>query len=125
MDVLRLRREVAAAQNQFSNVELHVNSMSELFVKVALQTSVGSIYVLAVLFDEYPFQMPKVLVLSPALNPRPPHRYGEKQICFLHPTMWNPGIHDLTFVIARASKWLNKYEIWKRTGAWPGAEIRH
>jgi hypothetical protein len=43
----------------------------------------------------------------------------------MHPTMWNPGIHHLTFVIGRAAKWLNKYDIWRVRGAWPGAEIKH
>jgi len=39
--------------------------------------------------------------------------------------MWNPGIHNLTFVIARSAKWLNKFEIRKTKGKWPGAEIKH
>jgi hypothetical protein len=43
----------------------------------------------------------------------------------MHPTMWNPGIHTLTFVIGRAAKWLAKYEVWRVNGEWPGAEIRH
>lgn len=37
----------------------------------------------------------------------------------------DPGIHQLSFVIARAAKWLNKYEAWKPNGyVWPGAEIK-
>jgi hypothetical protein len=39
--------------------------------------------------------------------------------------MWNPGIHSLAFVLARAAKWLNKYDVWRVRGKWPGAEIRH
>jgi hypothetical protein len=39
--------------------------------------------------------------------------------------MWNPGRHTLTFTIARAAKWLNKYEVWLATGQWPGAEMAH
>jgi hypothetical protein len=31
----------------------------------------------------------------------------------------------LTFVIGRAAKWLNKYDIWRVRGTWPGAEIKH
>jgi NTE family protein len=54
-----------------------------------------------------------------------PHRYDAGNICYLHQSFWNPGRHDLTFVLARAAKWLNKYEVWKQTRIWPGAEIRH
>jgi len=39
--------------------------------------------------------------------------------------MWNPGVHHLSFVIARAAKWLSKYEVWRYKGSWPGAEIKH
>jgi len=31
----------------------------------------------------------------------------------------------LTFVIARAAKWLNKFEVWRTNGKWPGASIDH
>jgi hypothetical protein len=39
--------------------------------------------------------------------------------------MWNPGKHDLTFVLARTAKWLNKYEVFRITAKWPGAEMLH
>jgi hypothetical protein len=124
VDTYRLRVEVAEAQMQFSNVELRLTTQSVPYAKVALQTSVGSVYVLSVFFDGYPSRMPQVFVDAPALQ-APPHRYKDRHICYMHPSMWNPGLHDLTFVIARAAKWLNKYEVWKRTGNWPGAEIQH
>ena len=33
-------------------------------------------------------------------SPHAPHRYQGGHICYLHPSMWNPGAHHLTFVIA-------------------------
>ncbi len=125
MDTLRIRAEVAAAQQQFSNIEPRLNARSELFVKAALQTSARGIYVLSITFDAFPHQMPRVWVDSPALLSTSPHRYRDGNICYLHPSMWNPGVHNLTFVIARASKWLNKYEVWKNKGTWPGAQLQH
>ena len=124
VDIHRLRVEVAQAQMQFSNVELRLTAQSEPYAKVALQTSAGAVYVLSVFFDGYPNRMPQVFVDAPSLQ-APPHRYKDRHICYMHPSMWNPGIHDLTFVIARAAKWLNKYEVWKRMGRWPGAAIEH
>jgi hypothetical protein len=125
MDTLRLRNEFAAAQQQFSNVELRLNERSELFVKAALQTSAGGIYILSITFDGFPHQMPRVWVDTPSLLSTSLHRYRDGNICYLHPSMWNPGLHNLTFVIARASKWLNKYEVWKIKGTWPGAQLQH
>lgn len=93
-------------------------------VLVALQTT-RRLYTLAVSFpDAYPNSMPKVFVRKPTLE-HSPHQYPDDQICYLHPRMWNPGRHDLTFVIQRTAKWLSKYEVYRSQGRWPGAGIDH
>ena len=74
--------------------------------------------------DLYPHVLPNIHVLAPQLHPSP-HRYPENKICYLHPSMWNPGLHDLKFAIARAAKWLNKYEVYVQTQRWPGAGMAH
>jgi ubiquitin-protein ligase len=105
-------------------VELHPTADGKAYVKTALQTP-AQMYVLSIKFPEnYPHEMPRTFVDAPPITVAP-HRYQNGNICYLHPSMWNPGIHNLAFVIARAAKWLNKYEIWKRQGKWPGAEIKH
>jgi hypothetical protein len=125
MDSVRIQREFAAAKLEFPNVELRLNTNSDLFVKAALQTSVGGIYFLSITFEGFPNNLPRIVVDSPSLSTSSPHRYREGNICYMHPSLWNPGTHDLTFVIARASKWLNKYEVWKSGRGWPGAQLRH
>ena len=93
-------------------------------VLVALQT-IRRYYTLEVTFpDAYPNSMPEVFVRKPALEASL-HRYSDNQICYMHPRMWNPGRHDLTFVIERAAKWLSKYEVYRDRGQWPGAGIDH
>jgi ubiquitin-protein ligase len=126
MDIARIQREFAEAQGTFSLVELHPTADGKVYVRTALQTSNGRNYVLSIKFpDSYPNEMPRVSVDAPAIA-YAPHRYEGGNICYLHPTMWNPGVHHLTFVIGRAAKWLNKYEVWRNNGgAWPGAEIKH
>jgi hypothetical protein len=125
----RFRREVAAAQQQFPTVEGHASAGGAIYVLVALQTAQAQVYTLSVQFPpSYPSVMPRVDIRKPVLTGRNgyvPHRYQDGQICFLHPSMWNPGRHHLTFVIARAAKWLNKYEVWLKTGKWPGKEVPH
>jgi hypothetical protein len=124
MDIQRIRTEVLNAAKIFAFVEAHPTSAGEVFVKTALQTSAATTYVASILFPNYPSQMPKVFITKPTLKPSP-HRYPDNQICYLHPNMWNPGRHDLTFVLGHAAKWLNKYEVYCRTGRWPGASLQH
>ena len=126
MNLNRIRREIARAQEYFNFVESHPTVEGGVMSLIALDTS-RRVYTLAVLFPaSYPNRMPKVYVRKPALQ-RSPHRYRypDNQICYLHPHMWNPGRHDLKFVIARAAKWLAKYEVYLETGQWPGAGIEH
>lgn len=126
MDIQRIRSEVSQALLQFALVEVHPTNDGGLYVKAGMQTSAGYTYILAIYFTDYPYQMPKVYVTKPALpSTMYKHRYDAGNICYLHPSMWNPGRHDLTFVLARAAKWLNKYDVWRQTGNWPGAEVRH
>ena len=124
MDVRRIQREFWEAQRTFAYVELHPTIDGKVYVRTALQTPC-QLYALSVKFpDTYPYEMPRVYVDAPSIT-HAPHRYNDGNICYLHPSMWNPGIHHLKFVIGRAAKWVNKYEIWKLYGRWPGAEIRH
>ncbi|MXX62698.1 MAG: ubiquitin-conjugating enzyme E2 [Holophagales bacterium] len=124
MNLPRVRQEIAAAQHYFDYVEGHPTVEGGVMALIALETS-RSVYTMAVRFPEsYPNGMPEVHVRTPPLESSP-HRYAGSQICYLHPSMWNPGRHDLTFVIQRAAKWLAKYEVFRQTGRWPGAGIAH
>ena len=124
MNLARIRHDITNAQGKFDFVEGHPTSEGGVMVLVALQT-IRRYYTLEITFpDTYPNVMPKVSVRTPTLKSSP-HRYRHNQICYLHPRMWNPGRHDLTFVIKRAAKWLSKYEVYQETGRWPGAGIDH
>ncbi len=125
MDIQRVRLEVARAAKTFAYVEAHPTTAGGVFVKTAMQTSAGNAYIATISFPNYPNQMPRVLVTKPDLLANSPHRYTDGHICYLHPNMWNPGIHDLTFVLGHLAKWLNKYEVWRRTSRWPGASLAH
>ena len=127
MDMSRIQREFADAQRTFALVELRPTTDGKVYARTALQTTAGHNYVLSIKFpDTYPYEMPRVFIDAPAIT-YAPHRYQAGNICYLHPSMWNPGTHNLAFVIWRAAKWLNKYEVWRNNGgtSWPGAEIRH
>ena len=124
MNVVRVRQEIAAAKQYFDYVEGHPTVEGGVTALIALETR-REIYTLNVAFPEsYPNGMPEVLVRRPALE-WSPHKYTNTRICYLHPRMWNPGRHNLTFVIQRAAKWLAKYEVYQQTKKWPGAGIAH
>ena len=126
MDIQRIRREVSRAAAQFAYVEAHPTSDGGVIVKTALQTTAGNKYIAEIRFLGYPNQMPRVLITRPVLGANVPHQYNTGNICYLHSSMWNPGRHDLVFVIGRIAKWLNKYEVWRSNGGhWPGKEIKH
>lgn len=125
MDIQRIQSEVLQAARRFALVEAHAAADGSVIVKAGLQTAVGNPYVVIVTFAGYPVQMPSVCISKPAFPPGSPHRYTNGNICYLHPKKWNPGFHDLTFVLGRTAKWLSKYEVWRRTGRWPGAQTSH
>ncbi len=125
MNLSLIQNEFNQAKQYFSYVEMHPTLDGKVFVKTALQPSPQQYYVLSIYFpDSYPNEMPTVYVNPPIIGSAP-HHYTKGNICYLYPTMWNPGIHNLLFVIQRAAKWLSKYEVWKQKGIWPGAEIKH
>lgn len=124
MDINRIRREITQAAQQFSFVEIHKTNSGEEYVKTALQPA-SQVYIVDIYIpDDYPNSLPKVFIFKPSVNGAP-HMYNNGNICYMHPSKWNPGIHNLGFVIARAAKWLSKYEVWKTNGKWPGASIAH
>lgn len=125
MDIQRIHLEARRACEAFAYVEIHPTGNGGVYVKAALQTSVGRTYVIAVYLTDYPSRMPQVHVTHPNIHQSVPHRYRDGNLCYLHPSMWNPGLHNLTFVLARIAKWLNKYEVWRETGQWPGAQLAH
>ncbi|HOX02191.1 MAG TPA: hypothetical protein P5555_07745 [Candidatus Paceibacterota bacterium] len=125
MDTARIRGEVEKAARTFAFVETCSTGDGAMTAKAALQTTAGNIFIVSVSFSNYPSQMPDVWISKPSLPINGPHRYTNGRICYIHPQKWNPGFHDLTFVLGRAAKWLNKYEVWQKTGRWPGTQVQH
>jgi hypothetical protein len=125
VDILRIKQEFARACQAFAVVELHPTGDGGVYVKAALQTTAARMYIIEVYFNNYPAEVPQVYVTKPSLLAGVPHQYNKGNLCLLHPSMWNPGRHDLTFILARTAKWLNKYEVWREHRNWPGAGLSH
>lgn len=124
MNLARINAEIESARGYFPTLESWPTESGSPQVRYALQTSPGQVYVLQVEFpNTYPNSAPSVFVRQPGIAGDAPHRYRAGNLCYIHPTMWNPGRHDLAFVVSRSAKWLGKYEVWRRTGDWPGAAL--
>ncbi|WP_316205134.1 MULTISPECIES: hypothetical protein [unclassified Bradyrhizobium] len=124
MSIQRLRAEIYAASQHFPNIESYATTDGSVYIKAALQTSVGQMYIITVTFAGYPSTMPKVTVVTPAVN-HGMHMYKAGHICYMHPSVWNPGRHDLLYVLAQTAVWLNKHEIYMVKGVWPGPSLSH
>lgn len=124
MDIQRIHRELREAAEHFPNLEVLPTSDGGIFVKAAMQTVAPRVYILAMYFGGYPNEMPKVFVTKPALT-YTPHIYKDGHICYMHPNMWNPGRHNIRFVLAQVAVWLNKYDVYQHSGRWAGPAIAH
>jgi len=78
----------------------------------------GHILLSIVLSHGYPNTAPKVFA-----HPMPdntPHRWKDGSLCiFGTMAQWNPGAHDVYFVLGLARQWLKKYHSWRREAEWP------
>lgn len=124
MNIQRVRNDIAVALGHFPNIETYTTTSGGLYIKAALQTSVGQMYVIMVTFLDYPSAMPKVSVVTPTVQ-HSMHMYNTGHICYMHPNFWNPARHDLKFVLYQTAVWLNKHEIYKYKGVWPGPQLEH
>lgn len=127
MNLARIRSEFEEAQGYFPTLRLFPTERGGLQARCALRTArtrPPAAYMLQVDFPStYPNSAPNVFVQQPDIDDDAPHRYRAGNLCYIYPSMWNPGKHDLAFVISRAAKWLGKYEVWRDTGDWPGAAL--
>ena len=124
MNVLRVRTDIQQAVSHFPNIETHSTIDGGVYIKVLLQTSVGQMYVISVTFVGYPSETPRVRVISPVVTHRK-HMYDGGNICYMHPSLWNPAKHDITYVLAQTAVWLNKHEVYQTKGVWPGPGLVH
>ena len=124
MELQRVRQDIQGAREHFPTIEAFPTVEGGIYIKAALQTSVGQAYVISVTFASYPSAMPKVTVVAPAIS-HGQHMYKSGHICYMHPSCWNPSKHDLKYTLCQAAVWLNKHEIYKTTGRWPGPSMAH
>lgn len=70
---------------------------------------------------------PKVEVLSPAIRPDAPHRFGDGSLCLYYSKdgSWHSQVCIAESIIPWAAEWLFYYEHWLKSGTWLGPEAPH
>ncbi|WP_414569413.1 hypothetical protein [Nostoc sp. CCY 9925] len=65
---------------------------------------------------------PNVKVISPALAPKAPHRWGDGTLCLFYPkeSPWRRDMFIATTILPWTALWLYYYELWLDTGKWLG-----
>lgn len=98
-------------------------SRTTLFVAGKLKTSYGKSYKIKIVYpDNYPHSCPKVYC-DIALVPNSPHVFKDGSLCIQY-NDWRTS-HTIAVVIGWTAHWLHSYEVWMRTGRWPGKEAWH
>ncbi len=123
MNVPRIRAEIRNAAEHFPYIEAFTTTDGGVYIKAALQTSVGQMYIIIVTFTGYPSTSRRCG--GNAAVKHGMHMYQGGYICYMHPSVWNPGRHDLLYVLAQTAVWLNKHEIYLAKGVWPGPSLSH
>ncbi len=94
-------------------------------VKGYLKSSDGNSYLVKIeLREQYPYKMPVITLPETTISSHCPHRYNGGNLCVMRPDQWS-STYSLAFMVAKAAMWVNKYDVWQRTGKWPGKEQKH
>ncbi len=92
-------------------------------VRGYLSTRYGNKYYIKMnIPSSYPHNLPTIW--APNDNLGGPHVYTGGNLCVMKSEQWT-SIYSLAFMVARSAVWLNKYDIWRRDGRWPGNEQQH
>lgn len=98
----------------------HTTITEEKEVAIRVKHSCGeNVYSITIaLPHNYPSACPRVYVDD--VDQSAPHRFADGALCiFGVMSSWNPGRHTARDALDNARRWLNLYESWKQTGAWP------
>lgn len=86
----------------------------------------GDRYLVRVVYPgNFPDGPPVVFIDEPSFPPGVPHLLDAKRPCLFHPARgprhgYDPARTTAATLIAWTALWINAYETWRATGAWPG-----
>lgn len=113
----KVNEELGELRHNGEEPTLTISDEKELAILFKKSIKNIEITIKIILPHGYPNAAPKVYA-SP-IRANAPHRWQDGALCiFGAMTSWNPGKHDLSFVLQLSREWLSNYEHWDETGIW-------
>jgi len=114
----KINKELDRLHQKGENSLLKFSDKNELEILFKEAGDEYEITLKIVLPHGYPNNAPKIFA-SPIINDAP-HRWKDGSLCiFGVMANWNPGKHNIAFVLNLAKKWLSNYSEWQKKGRWP------
>ena len=115
---IRLNKELDTLREKGEQVKINIAASKELELCFSEK---DDIEIKVVLPHGYPNVVPRVYA-SP-IKEGTPHRWRDGSLCIFGAIAnWNPGEHDVLYVMKLVREWLSCYKQWKNTGTWGGGE---
>jgi hypothetical protein len=122
-DAERMHREQEVLGRYFPDFELvRSKSTGKYAARGVLSTHLNLYGIRIVLPTNYPYGMPDIEPVG--WQPSGPHTYGSNSLCVMRHEQWRNS-YSVALVVAKAAIWVNKYEIYRKDGKWPGNEQLH
>lgn len=119
----RLAKEFERLQKDEEQHAVSLTDDNELELQFRREGAARDITLTVLLPHGYPNASPKVYAAP--VPDGAPHCWEDGSLCIFGATaVWNPGRHDVAYVLKHARKWVQGLEAWKANGAWPGGEVK-
>jgi prevent-host-death family protein len=118
----RIGDEIAQLTNNNESPRTSITSERELVFRFPHRLSDNTEIELEIVLPHgYPNTCPKAYARP--VDENAPHRWSDGALCLYGViTAWNPGKHTILSTLKLCREWLDHYEAWKVTGAWPKTE---
>jgi ubiquitin-protein ligase len=120
----RIHVEQQKLAERFPSVKLYRADDGEISARGVLRTNVGEVYGFQILLPrDYPHSIPTIFPIGWDASSCP-HSYVAGNLCIMRPEQWRP-FYSLALVVAKTALWLNKFDVFRVRGYWPGNEQQH
>jgi len=113
---LRLLVEEIIMKENHPQFVLKMDEKKRLYWDGFLRTNFDTLYRANILYPAaYPWEKPKLIIVSPAIRLDAPHRYLDGSLC-VYPEGWSYKRCTAPAAVPLVAAWLALYEVFVRTG---------
>lgn len=121
----RIEAEKRKLKLHFPQFSIYDSGGTILEARGWLKTNAGNTYgILIKATSKYPYELPTVHPQDWTVKSGTPHLYQGGSLCIMRAAQWTFSF-TIAFVVAKTALWLNKYEVFKTSGRWPGKGQTH